>query len=160
MSRDFKVKLGEGGFGSVYKGKLQSGPEIAIKMLKKTKADGEEFINEVASIGRIHHVNVVQSYGYCAEGENRALVYEYMTNGSLDKHIFSKKESVPLSHEKTYEISLGIARGIAYLHQGCDVQILHFTLSRIIFVWMITSSKGFRFRTCPKLYPVKDTSIA
>ncbi|XP_014494610.1 rust resistance kinase Lr10-like isoform X2 [Vigna radiata var. radiata] len=160
MSRDFKVKLGEGGFGSVYKGKLQSGPEIAIKMLKKTKADGEEFINEVASIGRIHHVNVVHLIGYCAEGENRALVYEYMTNGSLDKHIFSKKESVPLSYEKTYEISLGIARGIAYLHQGCDVQILHFDIKPqniLLDDNFIPKVSDFGLA---KLYPVKDTSIA
>ncbi|BAT89449.1 hypothetical protein VIGAN_06040400 [Vigna angularis var. angularis] len=160
MSRDFKVKLGEGGFGSVYKGKLQSGPEIAIKMLKKSKADGEEFINEVASIGRIHHVNVVHLIGYCAEGEKRALVYEYMTNGSLDKHIFSKEESVPLSYEKTYEISLGIARGIAYLHQGCDVQILHFDIKPhniLLDNNFIPKVSDFGLA---KLYRVKDTSIA
>ncbi|XP_027910886.1 LEAF RUST 10 DISEASE-RESISTANCE LOCUS RECEPTOR-LIKE PROTEIN KINASE-like 2.5 [Vigna unguiculata] len=160
MSRDFKVKLGEGGFGSVYKGKLQNGPEIAIKMLKKSKADGEEFINEVASIGRIHHVNVVHLIGYCAEGENRALVYEYMRNGSLDKYIFSKDESIPLSYEKTYEISLGIARGIAYLHQGCDVQILHFDIKPhniLLDDNFVPKVSDFGLA---KLYRVKDTSIA
>jgi len=160
MSRDFKVKVGEGGFGSVYRGKLQSGPEIAIKMLKKSKADGEEFINEVASIGRIHHVNVVHLIGYCAEGENRALVYEYMRNGSLDKYIFSKDESIPLSYEKTYEISLGIARGIAYLHQGCDVQILHFDIKPhniLLDDNFVPKVSDFRLA---KLYRVKDTSIA
>jgi len=101
MSRGFKVKLGERGFGSVYKGKLRSGSEIAIKMLNKSKADGQEFINEEASIGRIHHVNVKHLIGYCAEGEKRSLVYEYMPNGSLDKCIFSEEGSIPLSYEKT-----------------------------------------------------------
>nr|KYP63285.1 putative receptor-like protein kinase At5g39030 family [Cajanus cajan] len=128
MTGGFKVKLGQGGFGSVYKGKLRSGPDVAIKMLSKSKSDGQDFINEVATIGRIHHVNVVRLIGYCFEGEKRALVYEYMPNGSLDKYIFSKEGSVPLTYEKTYEISLGVAHGIAYLHQGCDVQILHFDI--------------------------------
>ncbi|KAK8464395.1 hypothetical protein PHAVU_011G198500 [Phaseolus vulgaris] len=160
MSRGYKVKLGEGGFGSVYKGKLRSGSEVAIKMLKKSKADGQEFMNEVASIGRIHHVNVVHLIGYCAEGQKRALVYDYMPNGSLDKYIFSKEESIPLSYEKTYEISLGIARGIAYLHQGCDVQILHFDIKPhniLLDDDFIPKVSDFGLA---KLYPVEDTSIA
>ncbi|KAK7343053.1 hypothetical protein VNO80_26015 [Phaseolus coccineus] len=160
MSRGYKVKLGEGGFGSVYKGKLRSGSEVAIKMLKKSKADGQEFMNEVASIGRIHHVNVVYLIGYCAEGQKHALVYDYMPNGSLDKYIFSKEESIPLSYEKTYEISLGIARGIAYPHQGCDVQILHFDIKpRNILLDDDFIPKVSDFGLA-KLYPVKDTSIA
>ena len=160
MSRGYKVKLGEGGFGSVYKGKLRSGSEVAIKMLKKSKADGQEFMNEVASIGRIHHVNLVHLFGYCAEGQKRALVYDYMPNGSLDKYIFSKEESIPLSYEKTYEISLGIARGIAYLHQGCDVQILHFDIKPhniLLDDDFIPKVSDFGLA---KLYPVEDTSVA
>ena len=160
MSRGYKVKLGEGGFGSVYKGKLRSGTEVAIKMLNKAKTDGQEFINEVASIGRIHHVNVVHLIGYCAEGQKRALVYEYMPNGSLDKYIFSKEESIPLSYEKIYEISLGIARGISYLHQGCDVQILHFDIKPhniLLDDDFIPKVSDFGLA---KLYHVKDTSVA
>ncbi|KAK8464388.1 hypothetical protein PHAVU_011G197700 [Phaseolus vulgaris] len=160
MSRGYKVKLGEGGYGSVYKGKLRSGSEVAIKMLKKSKADGQDFMNEVASIGRIHHVNVVHLIGYCAEGQKRALVYEYMPNGSLDKYIFSKEESIPLSYEKTYEISLGIARGIAYLHQGCDVQILHFDIKPhniLLDDDFIPKVSDFGLA---KLYPVEDKSVA
>ena len=160
MSRGYKVKLGEGGFGSVYKGKLRSGSEVAIKMLKKSKADGQEFMNEVASIGRIHHVNLVHLFGYCAEGQKRALVYDYMPNGSLDKYIFSKEESIPLSYEKTYEISLGIARGIAYIHQGCDVQILHFDIKPhniLLDDDFIPKVSDFGLA---KLYPVEDTSVA
>ncbi|KAL4594963.1 hypothetical protein ACB092_12G057000 [Castanea dentata] len=108
MSKSFKDKLGEGGYGTVYRGKLESGPLVAIKMLGNPKANGQEFINEVATIGRIHHVNVVQLIGFCAEGP--------------------KQGSIPLSIKKTYKISLGVAHGIEYLHQGCDMQILHFDI--------------------------------
>ncbi|XP_068344458.1 LEAF RUST 10 DISEASE-RESISTANCEUS RECEPTOR-LIKE PROTEIN KINASE-like 2.4 [Pyrus communis] len=128
MTRGFKSKLGEGGFGSVYKGKLRSGRFVAIKMLDKSKANGQDFINEVGTIGRIHHVNVVQLIGYCAEGSKRALVYEFMSNGSLDRHIFPKEGSIPLSCMMSFEISLGVARGVDYLHRGCDMQIFHFDI--------------------------------
>ncbi|XP_004307211.1 PREDICTED: probable receptor-like protein kinase At5g39020-like [Fragaria vesca subsp. vesca] len=128
MTKGFKDKLGEGGYGSVYKGKLRSGRLVAVKLLGKSKANGQDFINEVATIGRIHHVNVVQLIGYCAEGSKRALVYEFMANGSLDKHIFSKEGSISLSCKEAFEISLGVARGIGYLHQGCDMKILHFDI--------------------------------
>ncbi|KAL6125391.1 hypothetical protein ACLB2K_073450 [Fragaria x ananassa] len=128
MTKGFKDKLGEGGYGCVYKGKLRSGRLVAVKMLGKSKANGQDFMNEVATIGRIHHVNVVQLIGYCAEGSKRALIYEYMSNGSLDKHIFSKEGSISLSCKEAFEISLGVARGIGYLHQGCDMKILHFDI--------------------------------
>uniref|UniRef100_A0A0R0ESS1 Protein kinase domain-containing protein n=1 Tax=Glycine max TaxID=3847 RepID=A0A0R0ESS1_SOYBN len=128
MTGGFKVKLGQGGFGSVYKGKLRSGLDVAVKILTKSNDNGQDFINEVATIGTIHHVNVVRLIGYCVEGKKRGLVYEFMPNGSLDKYIFSKEKGIPLSHEKIYEISLGIAGGIAYLHEGCDMQILHFDI--------------------------------
>ncbi|EEF48964.1 BRASSINOSTEROID INSENSITIVE 1-associated receptor kinase 1 precursor, putative [Ricinus communis] len=126
--RGFKDKLGEGGFGSVYKGKLSSGRIVAVKILSKPKSDGQDFINEVATIGRIHHVNVVQLIGFCAERSKRALVYDFMPNGSLEKYIFSENGDVPLSCEQMYKISLGTARGIEYLHRGCDMQILHFDI--------------------------------
>ncbi|XP_054820951.1 LEAF RUST 10 DISEASE-RESISTANCE LOCUS RECEPTOR-LIKE PROTEIN KINASE-like 2.7 [Prosopis cineraria] len=128
MTKGFKNKIGEGGFGTVYKGKLRSGSEVAIKMLGKSKATGQEFISEVATIGRIHHFNVVHLVGFCVEGMKRALIYEFMSKGSLDKYIFAKKGSVSLSYRKVYEISLGVARGIAYLHHGCDMKILHFDI--------------------------------
>ncbi|KAA8518034.1 hypothetical protein F0562_015508 [Nyssa sinensis] len=128
MTNNFKEKLGEGGYGSVYKGKLRSGSLVAIKILGKSRANGQDFINEVATIGRIHHVNVVQLIGYCAERSKRALVYEFMPNGSLEKYALSKEGHISLSCEKMYEISLGVARGIDYLHRGCDMQILHFDI--------------------------------
>ncbi|XP_027939922.1 rust resistance kinase Lr10-like [Vigna unguiculata] len=128
MTGGFKEKLGEGGFGFVFKAKLRSGPFVAIKMLGKSKGNGQDFINEVATIGRIHHQNVVQLIGFCASGSKRALVYEFMSNGSLDKLIFSRAGSIDLSYKKIYNISIGVARGISYLHHGCEMQILHFDI--------------------------------
>ncbi|XP_013466316.2 PR5-like receptor kinase isoform X2 [Medicago truncatula] len=128
MTRNFRDKLGEGGFGAVFKGKLRSGPFVAIKMLVKSKGNGHDFISEVATIGRIHHTNVARLIGFCVEGSKRALVYEFMSNGSLDKYISSREDTISLSYQKMYEISLGVAHGIAYLHQGCEMQILHFDI--------------------------------
>ncbi|KAJ9189037.1 hypothetical protein P3X46_000379 [Hevea brasiliensis] len=128
ITRGFKEKLGEGGFGSVYKGKLRSGQFAAVKILDKSKADGQDFINEVATIGKIHHVNVVKLIGFCAEGSRRALIYEFMSKGSLNNYITCHEGSISLSWEKLYEISLGVAGGIEYLHRGCDMQILHFDI--------------------------------
>ncbi|EEF48968.1 kinase, putative [Ricinus communis] len=129
MTNNFKDKLGEGGYGSVYKGKLRSGCLAAVKILGKSKAaNGQEFMNEVATIGRIHHINVVRLVGFCFEGSKRALVYEFMPNGSLDKYIFYEEGYASLSWRKMYEISLGVARGIEYLHRGCEMQILHFDI--------------------------------
>ncbi|KAK0600945.1 hypothetical protein LWI29_019867 [Acer saccharum] len=86
----FKHKLGQGGYGSVYKGKLSNGIPVAVKILEHSKANGEDFINEVAIISRIHHFNVVRLLGFCSEGTRRAIIYEFMLNGSLEKIIFSK----------------------------------------------------------------------
>ncbi|XP_021610104.1 rust resistance kinase Lr10 [Manihot esculenta] len=123
----FKEKLGEGGFGSVYKGKLHSGQFSAIKILDKSKANIQDFINEVATLGKIHHVNVVQLIGFYAETSKQALVYEFTSKGSLRKYI-DLEGSILISWEKLYEISLGVAYGIEYLHRGCDMQILHFDI--------------------------------
>ena len=129
MTHNFKNKLGQGGFGSVYKGKLQSGRIVAVKMLVMSKANGQDFINEVATIGRIHHVNVVRLVGFCIQGSKWALVYDFMPNGSLDKFVFlDQGNNISLSWERLYKIALGVAHGIEYLHQGCDMQILHFDI--------------------------------
>ncbi|KAL3714375.1 hypothetical protein ACJRO7_006322 [Eucalyptus globulus] len=128
ITRNFKHKLGEGGYGSVYKGTLRSGNEVAIKILKQSKAHGQDFINEVATIERIHHVNIVQLIGFCFEGSKQALVFDFMSNGYLDKHILTREDNEFLDYKKIYEIALGVARGIAYLHRGCDRQILHFDI--------------------------------
>ncbi|KAK6270274.1 hypothetical protein POUND7_007379 [Theobroma cacao] len=128
MTKNFRDKLGEGGYGSVFKGKLRSGHFVAIKLLGKSKADGQDFINEVATIGRIHHVNVAKLIGFCVEGSKQALFYDFMLNGSLDKIIFAEENKTTLSWQKMFDIALGVARGIEYLHQGCDMQILHFDI--------------------------------
>ncbi|KAH6784051.1 hypothetical protein C2S52_009010 [Perilla frutescens var. hirtella] len=88
MTKGFKDKLGEGGYGSVYKGRLRSGHDVAVKLLGKSGANGNDFINEIATIGRIHHINVVKLVGYCAQGSKRALVFDFMSNGSLEKYLF------------------------------------------------------------------------
>ncbi|XP_073064245.1 LEAF RUST 10 DISEASE-RESISTANCEUS RECEPTOR-LIKE PROTEIN KINASE-like 2.1 [Primulina eburnea] len=129
MTRGFREKLGQGGYGSVYKGKLRSGNIAAVKVLSKPSTNGQEFINEVATMGRIHHINVVKLVGYCAERSKCALVYDFMPNGSLEKYIYSEKTNgSSLSWDKKYEIAVGVARGIEYLHRGCDIQILHFDI--------------------------------
>lgn len=87
MTNSFKNKLGQGGYGSVYKGRLQNGSLVAVKILSKLKGDGDEFINEVASISMTSHVNIVSLLGFCLEGSKRVLIYEYMPNGSLEKFI-------------------------------------------------------------------------
>jgi len=131
ITRRFKEKVGQGGFGSVYKGKLPNGVPVAVKMLENSTGEGEEFINEVATIGLIHHANIVRLLGFCSEGTRRALIYEYMPNESLEKYIFSRDSSISqelLVPKKMIDIALGIARGMEYLHQGCNKRILHFDI--------------------------------
>ncbi|KAK4608151.1 hypothetical protein RGQ29_001816 [Quercus rubra] len=160
MTKCFKDKLGEGGYGSVYKGKLQSGHLVAIKMLGNSKGNGQEFINEVATIGRIHHENVVQLIGYCVEGLKRALIYEFMPNSSLDKYIFSQEGNIPLSIEETYNISLGVARGIEYLHRGCDMQILHFDIKPHNILLDENFTPKVSDFGLAKLYPIDDSIVS
>ncbi|KAL5553125.1 hypothetical protein UlMin_040526 [Ulmus minor] len=133
MTNSFSEKLGQGGYGSVYKGNLLDGFPVAVKILDKSKGDdGEEFMNEVATISRTSHVNVVTLLGFCFESTKRALIYEFMPNGSLEKFIFDKNPTMSRHHqldwEILYRISLGIAKGLEYLHSGCNMQILHFDI--------------------------------
>ncbi|KAJ3692434.1 hypothetical protein LUZ60_012784 [Juncus effusus] len=132
ITRNFKEKVGEGGFGSVFKGTIMNNRFVAVKMLGDSKLHGdEEIINEVSTLGLIHHKNIVQLVGFCSEGVKKALVYEYMPNGSLEKHIFStdkNRHARPFTWEKLNEIALGVSRGIDYLHRECDMQILHFDI--------------------------------
>ncbi|KAK6118991.1 hypothetical protein DH2020_047277 [Rehmannia glutinosa] len=129
ITLQFSEKLGEGGYGIVYKGKLSNEINVAVKVLNNSTGNGEEFVNEVGTIGRIDHANVVRLVGFCAEGFRRALVYEFLPNDSLEKSIFqSGSKANSLGWEKLQDIALGIAKGIEYLHQGCDQQILHFDI--------------------------------
>ncbi|XP_050277088.1 LEAF RUST 10 DISEASE-RESISTANCE LOCUS RECEPTOR-LIKE PROTEIN KINASE-like 2.1 isoform X4 [Quercus robur] len=125
------IALGQGGYGGVYKGKLQDGCFVAVKVLKESKGNGEEFLNEVASISRTSHVNIVTLMGFCYEESKRALIYEFMPNGSLEKFIYKENPSNAdrqLGWETLYKITVGIARGLEYLHRGCNTRILHFDI--------------------------------
>ncbi|XP_026440467.1 rust resistance kinase Lr10-like isoform X2 [Papaver somniferum] len=133
MTNKYETKLGQGGYGSVFEGMLTNGIQVAVKVLDNTEGsnNGEEFVNEIATIGRIHHLNVVCLLGFCVEGSTRALIYEFMPNSSLDKFIFSTEKDktlVKLGWAKLQEIATGIAHGMEYLHQGCDQRILHFDI--------------------------------
>ena len=113
----------------VYKGKLSNEVLISVKILNDYKGNGEEFINEVGTMGRIHHVNIVRLVGFCANGVKRALIYEILPNESLEKFIFSTSlKNHSLSWKKLRDIAVGIAKGIEYLHQGCEQIILHFDI--------------------------------
>ncbi|XP_039163837.1 LEAF RUST 10 DISEASE-RESISTANCE LOCUS RECEPTOR-LIKE PROTEIN KINASE-like 2.1 [Eucalyptus grandis] len=132
ITNSFKEKLGEGGYGCVYKGKLPDGHLVAVKILSKLKGDGEDFINEVNSMSRTSHVNIVKLLGFCFHKTKRALVYEYMHNGSLEKLIYEENYfKLGCSHlgwDTLHQISLGIAQGLEYLHKGCNSRILHFDI--------------------------------
>ncbi|XP_060212241.1 rust resistance kinase Lr10-like [Lycium barbarum] len=125
-----KNKLGQGGYGNVYRGSLRNGSQVAVKVLNELKGSGEDFINEVASISRTSHVNIVNLVGFCFEGRQKALVYEFMPNGSLEKFIYEERSDTirQLAWPILYKIALGIARGLEYLHRGCNTRILHFDI--------------------------------
>ncbi|XP_022682588.1 LEAF RUST 10 DISEASE-RESISTANCE LOCUS RECEPTOR-LIKE PROTEIN KINASE-like 2.3 isoform X2 [Setaria italica] len=128
ITSSFSDKLGEGGYGSVFKGRLDDGHQVAVKFLHDSKGEGEDFVNEVMSIGRTSHVNIVSLFGFCLEGSKRALIYEYMPNGSLDKFIYSESPKAVLGWDKLYTIAIGIARGLEYLHHSCNTRIVHFDI--------------------------------
>ncbi|KAF5781024.1 putative protein kinase RLK-Pelle-DLSV family [Helianthus annuus] len=119
-------KLGEGGFGPVYKGVLEDGQEIAVKRLAKTSTQGlQEFKNEVISISKLQHRNLVKLLGCCIEGAEKMLIYEYMSNKGLNSIIFDKTQSKLLDWPARYHIIHGIAHGLLYLHQDSRLRIIH-----------------------------------
>ncbi|KAJ6874670.1 hypothetical protein NC652_034389 [Populus alba x Populus x berolinensis] len=129
ITNEFKDKLGQGAYETVFKGQLSDEIFVAVKILNNSTGNGEEFVNEVKTMGKIHHVNVIRLVGYCADGFRRALVYDYLSNESLEKFISSEHgDATALSWEKLQDIALGMAKGIEYLHQGCDQRILHFDI--------------------------------
>ncbi|KAJ4982009.1 hypothetical protein NE237_032846 [Protea cynaroides] len=119
-------KIGEGGFGPVYKGKLTSGQEIAVKRLSEKSGQGlKEFKNEIILISKLQHRNLIGLLGCCVQREKRMLIYEYMPNGSLDLIIFDKTRSTLLDWRKRFNIIVGIARGLLYLHRDSKLRIVH-----------------------------------
>ncbi|KAF6139599.1 hypothetical protein GIB67_033603 [Kingdonia uniflora] len=130
-TRNLRRIIALGGFGGVFKGKLLDGRLVAVKVMRESKGDGEDFMNEVASISKTSHVNVVSLLGFCFDGSKRALIYEFMSNGSLEKFIHKNKPletTSSLPWEKLYEIVVGVSRGLEYLHMGCNTRIVHFDI--------------------------------
>ncbi|XP_058092170.1 cysteine-rich receptor-like protein kinase 44 isoform X2 [Magnolia sinica] len=119
-------KLGQGGFGSVYKGWLRNGQEIAVKRLSMNSRQGvQEFKNEVAIVAKLQHRNLVRLMGFCLEGNEKLLIYEYLPNTSLDKFLFDPIKRACLDWERRYKIIIGIARGLLYLHEDSRLRIIH-----------------------------------
>ncbi|KAF1896824.1 hypothetical protein Lal_00034525 [Lupinus albus] len=125
-TNDFNLdnKLGEGGFGPVYKGTLNDGRVIAVKQLSVGSHQGKsQFITEIATISAVQHRNLVKLYGCCINGSKRLLVYEYLENKSLDQALFGK--SLTLNWSTRFDILLGVARGLTYLHEESRLRIVH-----------------------------------
>ncbi|XP_042433667.1 G-type lectin S-receptor-like serine/threonine-protein kinase At4g27290 isoform X2 [Zingiber officinale] len=119
-------KLGEGGFGIVYKGELMDGKQIAVKMLSRYSSQGpDQFRNELSLIANLQHRNLVRLLGCCIEGDERILVLEYMENKSLDAFIYDKTRSGLLDWHTRYQIIISIARGLLYLHQDSNLRVIH-----------------------------------
>ncbi|KAM7493134.1 hypothetical protein LguiB_027743 [Lonicera macranthoides] len=119
-------KIGRGGFGIVYKGILANGQEIAVKRLSKSSRQGElEFKNEVVLVAKLQHRNLVRLLGFCLEGKEKILVYEYVPNKSLDYFLFDPKKQGQLHWSIRYKIIGGIARGMLYLHEDSRLRIIH-----------------------------------
>ncbi|XP_024170827.1 cysteine-rich receptor-like protein kinase 10 [Rosa chinensis] len=118
--------LGEGGFGQVFKGTLDNGQEIAVKRLSKSSGQGvREFKNEVLLVAKLQHRNLVKLLGFCLEGEETLLVYEYVPNKSLDYFLFEAKKREQLDWSRRCTIIGGIARGILYLHEDSRLRVIH-----------------------------------
>uniref|UniRef100_A0A7N2RC89 Cysteine-rich receptor-like protein kinase 29 n=1 Tax=Quercus lobata TaxID=97700 RepID=A0A7N2RC89_QUELO len=118
--------LGQGGFGVVYKGKLRNGQDVAVKRLSKNSGQGDlEFKNEVLLVAKLQHRNLVRLLGFCLEGNERLLIYEFMPNASLDHFIFDPIKRPHLDWIRRYKIIGGIARGLLYLHEDSRLRIIH-----------------------------------
>ncbi|GJV52319.1 G-type lectin S-receptor-like serine/threonine-protein kinase [Tanacetum coccineum] len=122
----YRNKLGEGGFGPVYKGILDHGQQVAVKRLSGDSGQGiEEFKNEILLISKLQHRNLVKLLGCCIEGKERLLIYEYMTNKSLDTFLFDPKKRSQLDWATRFNIIQGIGRGLIYLHRDSCLRIIH-----------------------------------
>ncbi|KAF8414027.1 hypothetical protein HHK36_002026 [Tetracentron sinense] len=122
----FANKIGEGGFGIVYKGELSTGHEIAVKRLSQDSGQGlQELKNEVILIAKLQHRNLVRLLGCCIQREVTMLIYEYMPNKSLDSFIFNQTRGTSLDWRKRFDIIVGIARGLLYLHRDSRLRIIH-----------------------------------
>uniref|UniRef100_A0A0D9WAI3 non-specific serine/threonine protein kinase n=1 Tax=Leersia perrieri TaxID=77586 RepID=A0A0D9WAI3_9ORYZ len=133
FTNDYAHKVGAGGFGVVYRGKFPSGVPVAVKVLHCMlgKRAEEQFMAEVGTIGRTYHINLVRLYGFCFDADVKALVYEYMDKGSLDRYLFDhepEKKTKRIGFEKLHEIAVGTAKAVRYLHEECERRIIHYDI--------------------------------
>ncbi|WOK92216.1 hypothetical protein Cni_G00907 [Canna indica] len=123
-TNSFRTRIGSGGFGAVYKGELPDKTVVAVKRIENVGLQGrKEFCTEIAIISNIRHVNLVRLRGFCAQGNRRLLVYEFMSRASLDRSLFGA--GPVLEWQERVDIAVGAARGLAYLHAGCEHKIIH-----------------------------------
>lgn len=120
-TRNFQEEIGKGATGTVYRAVLPCGRTAAVKRLREASQGEDEFLAEVGTIGKLNHMNLIEMWGYCVEGKHRLLVYEYMTRGSLDENLTLGK----LDWTTRFNIAVGAARGLAYLHEECLEWVLH-----------------------------------
>jgi serine/threonine protein kinase len=131
---DYAEKLGAGGFGTVYKGQIplpESGSlAVAVKVLHSGlgRRAEEQFMAEIGTIGRTSHVNLVRLFGFCFDADLKALVYEFMPNGSLDDHLFLNNSAERLGFDTLYDIAVGTGTAIRYLHDECERRIIHYDI--------------------------------
>ncbi|XP_078149445.1 putative LRR receptor-like serine/threonine-protein kinase At1g51860 [Carex rostrata] len=124
ITNDFKNRIGMGGFGCVYLGQLENGPQVAVKMLAQSSKQGvKEFLAEAQNLARVHHKNLVSLTGYCIDENCMALVYEYMQEGNL--HHKLKDNETPLSWKQRLQIAYESALGLEYLHKACNPPLIH-----------------------------------
>ncbi|KAJ1273247.1 hypothetical protein BS78_06G264900 [Paspalum vaginatum] len=130
FTRNYAHKVGSGGFGVVYKGRFPNGATVAVKVLNSTlgKRAEEQFMAEVGTIGRTYHINLVRLYGFCFDATVKALVYEYMENGSLDGYLFDPPPERKVAFDKLHEIAVGTAKALRYLHEECAQRIIHYDI--------------------------------
>ncbi|KAF5176009.1 Diacylglycerol kinase [Thalictrum thalictroides] len=125
FTSNFQFQIGSGGYGDVYKGVFPNGIQVAVKVLKNTMMDvmEKQFMSEMGTMGRTYHRNLIKLYGFCFDVNMKALVYEYMENGSFDRILFENHPHI--KWVALYDIAIGIAKGLSYLHEYCYPQIIH-----------------------------------
>ncbi|XP_062188597.1 G-type lectin S-receptor-like serine/threonine-protein kinase At1g34300 isoform X1 [Phragmites australis] len=132
FTQNYSTRLGAGGFGTVFKGELPNGLAVAVKVFHSSldqRSEEEQFMAEVGTIGRTHHINLVRLFGFCFDDDVRALVYEYMEHGDLGACLLDQGRDVGLPALR--DIAVGVARGIRYLHEECQQKIVHYDIKPV-----------------------------